>query len=84
MIHGVLQPPLSTLEGSRPGPAAAGPFAKPRAFPDQGRKYTVGFENVFAAHSLSAVPRAGGFLTTFFCANERNLFEIAGLTTDVV
>jgi hypothetical protein len=29
--------------------AAAGPFPKPRAFPTQGRKYTVGSENAFAA-----------------------------------
>jgi hypothetical protein len=49
-------------------PAAAGPSAgrdrvlavrrspKPRAFPDQGRKYTAGFENAFAARGDARPP----------------------------
>ena len=51
-------PPDKAREGSRPRPAAAGPFPKPRAFPNQGRKYTVGFENAFAARGDPTSPSA--------------------------
>jgi hypothetical protein len=44
-------------KGLRPRPAAAGLFPKPMAFPDQQeRKYTVGFENVFAARGDPTSP----------------------------
>jgi hypothetical protein len=39
-------------------PAAAGPFPKPRAFPNQGPKYTAGFENAFAARGDPTSPSA--------------------------
>ena len=39
-------------------PAAAGPFPKPAAFPDQGRKYTVGFRHAFAARGDPTSPNA--------------------------
>src|ERR1700722_11722380 len=42
-------------EGSRPRDP---PFPKPRAFPNQGRKYTVGFENAFAARGDPTSPSA--------------------------
>ena len=43
-------------EGSRPRPAAAGSFPKPRAFPDQRREYTLGFENAFEARGDPTSP----------------------------
>jgi hypothetical protein len=43
-------------KGSRPRPAAAGSFPKPKAFLDQGRKYTVGFENAFTARGDPTSP----------------------------
>jgi hypothetical protein len=43
-------------EGSRPRDPL---FAKPSAFPDQGRKYIVGFENAFAARGDSRPPCRG-------------------------
>ena len=46
-------------EGSRPRPVAAGLFSKPTAFPDQRRKYTVGFGNAFAARGDARPPHQG-------------------------
>ncbi len=43
-------------EGSRPRDP---PFPEPRACSDQRRKYTVGFENGFAAREDARPPRAG-------------------------
>jgi hypothetical protein len=45
-------------EGSRPRDPA---FPKPKAFSNQGRKYTVGFENAFATRG-DARPPCQGFL----------------------
>jgi hypothetical protein len=38
------------------GSSAAGPFPKPRAFPDQRREYTLGFENAFEARGDARPP----------------------------
>jgi hypothetical protein len=50
--------PDEPWEGSRPRPAAAGSFPKPKALPDQGRKYTLGFENPFTARGDARPPQS--------------------------
>jgi hypothetical protein len=49
---------LLTGEGSRPRPATARLCSKPRALPEQWRKYTLGFENAFTARGDPTSPNA--------------------------
>jgi hypothetical protein len=47
---------IQRWEGSRPRPAVTDRSPKPRAFPDQGQKYTAGFENAFTARGDPTSP----------------------------